>query len=56
MKPENILLFIHWLITVRGVKGGTVSSYLSGVRQLHILKGLDGSELTPEIVKLVLKG
>lgn len=56
MKPENILLFIHWLITVRGVKGGTVSSYLSGVRQLHILKGLDGSNLRPEIVKLVLKG
>ena len=56
MTTENILLFIHWLVTVRGVKGGTVSSYLSGVRQLHIMDGIDPPNLRPEIVKLILKG
>jgi hypothetical protein len=41
LRTENVLLFIHWLVTIRGVKGGTVSSYLSGIRQLHILDGID---------------
>jgi hypothetical protein len=31
LRTENVLLFIHWLVTIRGVKGGTVSSYLSGI-------------------------
>lgn len=53
---ENTLLFVHWLITVRGVKEGTVNSYLAGVRQLHILKGIDPPNLRPEVVKLILKG
>jgi len=56
MTTENVLLFIHWLIEIRGVKEGTVNSYLSGVRQLHILKGLGAPNLRPDIVKLILKG
>jgi hypothetical protein len=56
LRTENVLLFIHWLVTIRGVKGGTVSSYLSGIRQLHILDGIDPPNLRPEVVKLILKG
>ena len=53
---ENVLIFVHWLVFVRGVKGSTVSSYLSGLRQLHILKGMDAPNLRPDIVKMVIKG
>jgi len=56
IKTENVLLFIHWLVFVRGVKGSTVSSYLSGVRQLHIMKGMEAQDLRPDIVKMVIKG
>jgi len=56
MTTENVLLFIHWLIEIRGVKEGTVNSYLSGIRQLHIMKGLEAPNLRPDIVKLILKG
>jgi hypothetical protein len=53
---ENVLLFVHWLVAVRNVKEGTVKSYLSGVRQLHVTKGLDVPNLRPDVVKLILKG
>jgi hypothetical protein len=56
LKTDNVLFFIHWLITVRKVKSGTVNSYLSGIRQLHIQDGMDPPNLRPEIVKLVIKG
>ncbi len=56
LKTDNVLFFIHWLITVRKVKSGTVNSYLSGIRQLHIQDGMDPPNLRPEIVKLIIKG
>jgi len=56
MRTKDVLLFVHWLIHVRNLKGGTVNSYLSGVRQLHIMKGMDEPNLRPEIVKMVIKG
>jgi hypothetical protein len=36
---EDILIFVSWLIKVRKVKAGTVSTYLAGIRQMHIMKG-----------------
>jgi hypothetical protein len=56
MKTKDVLLFVHWLIYVRKLKAGTVNSYLSGIRQLHIMKGLEEPNLRPEIVKIVIKG
>ena len=56
MTTKDVLLFVHWLIYVRNLKAGTVKSYLSGIRQLHIMKGLDEPNLRPEIVKIVIKG
>jgi len=56
LEKDSILLFIHWLVEVRGVKEGTINSYLSGVRQLHIIKGMEVPNLRPEIVKLILQG
>ena len=56
ISTENVLLFVHWLVFVRGVKGNTISSYLSGIRQLHIMKGMDAPNIRPDIVKMVIKG
>jgi len=53
---DNILIFIEWLITVRKVKASTIENYLAGVRQLHIVKGMDPPAIKSELVKLVLKG
>jgi hypothetical protein len=51
-----MLLFIHWLATVRNLKAGTINSYLAGIRQLHITKGLPEPDIRSELVKLILKG
>jgi hypothetical protein len=42
---RKTLIFIDWLIRIRGVKGATANSYLAGVRQLHIVKNIDPPQL-----------
>ena len=39
VSEKAILSFILWLVCVRRVTAGTVDNYLSGIRQLHIVKG-----------------
>ena len=56
MTADNTLLFIYWLIEEKGLKTTTVNSYLSGLRQLHIMKGLPPPKLRSELVKQALKG
>lgn len=56
LSNESTLVFIDWLIRIRGVKSGTVNSYLAGIRQLHILKGMEAPSLRSAQVGLVLKG
>jgi hypothetical protein len=54
---ESILIFIDFLIVDRGLSGATVSCYLSGLRQLHVMRGMEPSRhLRGDLVKLVLKG
>jgi hypothetical protein len=53
---RKILIFIDWLVRVRKVKASTVNSYLAGIRQLHVVQGLDPPNLRSSLVKLVLKG
>ena len=48
--------FIGWLMVVRKLKAGTIGSYLSGIRQLHILKGMEVPQTRTNLVKFVLKG
>jgi hypothetical protein len=40
---RKTLIFIDWLVRIRGVKGATANSYLAGVRQLHVVKNIDPS-------------
>ncbi len=52
-KPFNqrkILIFIDWLVRVCRVKASTVNSYLAGIRQLHIVQGLDPPNLRSSLV------
>jgi len=56
MQTEDTLMFIYWLIEKRGVKVSSVQSYLAGVRQLHINKGMDPPKIRTDLVKQALKG
>jgi hypothetical protein len=53
---DNVLVFIDWLIRSRKVKGTTINSYLSGIRQLHIARGMDPPNIRDGFINLVLKG
>ena len=56
MTAENTLIFIYWLIEEKGLKAATANSYLAGLRQAHIMKGLSPPKLRSELVKQALKG
>ena len=56
LQEATLIRFIHWLVYVRGKKAATVSSYLAGIRKLHIMKGMAAPILRTEIVKMVLTG
>jgi hypothetical protein len=54
---EAVLIFIDFLVTDRKLSSATVSCYLSGLRQMHLLQGLEPSHhLRSALVKLVVKG
>ena len=52
---DKTLEFIGWM-RARGLKGSTMSTYLSGVRMYHIATGQNEPGLREPIVKLILKG
>ena len=56
LNNKQILVFIDWLARSRNLKGTTINSYLSGIRQLHIINGIDPPVIRSGLVKLVLKG
>jgi len=54
---QDLLVFIDWLLTVRKVGSSTVKSYLAGVRQLHIKKGIEPpAALKSSIIKQIIRG
>ena len=56
MQTDDTLVFIYWLIERRGIKVSSVQSYLAGVRQLHINKGMEPPKIRTDLVKQALKG
>jgi hypothetical protein len=56
LSQADLLEYIAWLVSERQVKAGTINSYLSGLRQLHILKGMEPPNLRTGLVKLLLQG
>ncbi len=55
LDQRKTLQYIDWL-TNRGVKHGTICSYLAGIRQLHLTKGYTNTIIRTELVNLVLAG
>ncbi len=47
---------MNWLITARKAKHGTICSYLAGLRQLHIVKGMETKDIRSDLVNLILAG
>lgn len=56
LNSKQILVFIDWLARYRNLKGATINSYLSGIRQLHIVRGIEPPVIRTGLVKLILKG
>lgn len=56
LTERQIIIYIDWLARARNLKGNTIDSYLSGIRQLHIVRGLEPPVIRTGLVKLVLKG
>ncbi len=54
LSQENTLVWIDWLIRCRGVRHGTVTNYLAGIRQLHVVKGLQAPVVRTDLVNLIL--
>ena len=55
MGEKEVLLFLAWLIG-RGLQARTISTYLSGVRMLHLRLGHYIPVLRSELVKQILEG
>jgi hypothetical protein len=56
LNNKSILIFIDYLARKRGLKSTSISSYLSGLRQLHIIQNFDPPAFRTGLVKLVLRG
>jgi hypothetical protein len=56
LQEEDILQFIGWLAKDRKVKAGTINSYLAGIRQIHIMKGMEPPVIRTNLVKFLLQG
>ena len=51
----KVLTYVAWLLS-RGLQSRTISTYLAGLRQVHLAKGILIPVLRPEIVKQLLTG
>ena len=56
LSHKKTLVYIDWLARTRKLKGATIKTYLAGVRQMHVVRGLEPPELRTGLVRLVLKG
>ena len=56
LSNENVIMFIHWLFENRKVSSATVNCYIAGLRQLHIVNGVEIPMLRPPIVSQILEG
>lgn len=56
LSTEEVLVFIEWLRSDRKVKHATISNYLAGIRQLHVVKGMEPPVIRTQLVNLILNG
>ena len=56
LDAKKIIIFTYWLFDTRKVTANTANTYLSGLRYLHIVRGIEILMLRPPIVEQLLKG
>ena len=55
MTVDNTLLFTYWLNEEKGLKVAPTKSYLPGLRQLHIMKGLPALKVHRGLVRQAMR-
>ena len=55
MSNNQVLCFIAWLLK-RNLSATTINSYISGLRTIHLVKGLDNQALRQPIVTAIIEG
>jgi len=56
LKEDDVLVLVNWMIWNKKLKMATINSYLAGIRQLHVMKGMGEPDLRAGRVKLLLTG
>ena len=56
LDTKRIIIFVHYLFTIRKVSASTANTYLSGLRYLHIVRGSEIPMLRPPIIEQLIKG
>jgi hypothetical protein len=51
-----LLIFVHWLLTVRKVGASTIQTYLAGIRAEHIARGMPVPDIRTELINLIVRG
>ena len=52
----NMVRTLTTALIQRGLKSGTILSYMAAIRQAHILRGLELPALDDKVIKAALKG
>ena len=55
MTSSQVISFVSWLLK-RGLKANTVNTYVSGLRTIHLTKGVDEPALRPALVNALIEG
>ena len=56
ISQEVVAMFIEWLLEERKVSAGMVNNYLSGLRQMHVTRGIEPPLIRTVGVNWVLRG
>ena len=56
MDNTQVTVFLSWLLEVRRIKPSSAESYLAGLRQLHLVEGLEIPTIRSDIINVIIKG
>ncbi len=56
LSPSFLHSYINWAFNNKGLRSGTVSAYVSALKTIHNLKGLDSSACSSFFVKSLIRG
>ena len=56
LEEQDVIVLLNWMIWNKKLKHATITSYLAGIRQLHVMKGMGEPNLRAGRVKWLLTG